>query len=308
GHAAGGRRLLARPRAALRGHLHRRRLDRAADPGRRCARGARLRAGGARSAVCDPGHAPACPGSGPPLAGRREGPPPAHTADRSPELDGLALGAGELPAGADHLPAGAGLDGGRVRDGGRAGGDPGPDRTLPPSQNNGLAELMGVPAQYALAVDMGLQLLVGLLFLVTLGPVVRGLTVLHQSVARGLLSSRYQEQQQLLRTERSRAAGRSAESAALRRLERDLHDGPQQRLVRASMDLARVESLAGTDPEKARSVLRETRVQLGLTLDDLRRLSRGIAPPVLVDRGLPAALAELAAISPIPTTVEAPEL
>ena len=182
------------------------------------------------------------------------------------------------------------------------------DRTLPPSQNNGLAELMGVPAQYALAVDMGLQLLVGLLFLVTLGPVVRGLTVLHQSVARGLLSSRYQEQQQLLRTERSRAAGRSAESAALRRLERDLHDGPQQRLVRASMDLARVESLAGTDPEKARSVLRETRVQLGLTLDDLRRLSRGIAPPVLVDRGLPAALAELAAISPIPTTVEAPEL
>src|SRR5699024_2627891 len=110
------------------------------------------------------------------------------------------------------------------------------------------------------------------------------------------------------RTERSRAAGRSAESAALRRLERDLHDGPQQRLVRASMDLARVESLAGTDPEKARSVLRETRVQLGLTLDDLRRLSRGIAPPVLVARGLPAALAELAAISPIPTTVEAPEL
>src|SRR5699024_11467581 len=123
-------------------------------------------------------------------------------------------------------------------------------------KNNGLAEMMGEPAQYALAVDMCLQLLVGLLFLVTLGPVVRGLTVLHQSVARGLLSSRYQEQQQLLRTERSRAAGRSAESAALRRLERDLHDGPQQRLVRASMDLARVESLAGTDPGKERTGLR----------------------------------------------------
>lgn len=182
------------------------------------------------------------------------------------------------------------------------------DRTLPPSQNNGLAELMGVPARFALPADMGLQFLVGLLFLITLGPVVRGLTLLHQSVARGLLSSRYEEQQRLARTEQSRAAGRSAESTALRRLERDLHDGPQQRLVRASMDLARVESLAQKDPEKAQSVLRETREQLGLTLDDLRRLSRGIAPPVLVDRGLAAALTELAAISPIPTTVEAAEL
>src|SRR5699024_9516158 len=91
-------------------------------------------------------------------------------------------------------------------------------------------------------------------------------------------------------------------------LERDLHDGPQQRLVRASMDLTRVEARAATAPKKAGLVLRETSEQLGLTLDDLRRLSRGIAPPVLVDRGLSAALTGLAAISPIPTTVEAPEL
>ncbi|ASK66722.1 histidine kinase [Brachybacterium avium] len=182
------------------------------------------------------------------------------------------------------------------------------EQVLPPSETSGLGTLMGVPEPYALPVDVGLQFLAGLLFLLTLGPVVRGLTALHRSLARGLLSSRYREQQRLLRTEQSRAAGRSAESAALRRLERDLHDGPQQRLVRASMDLARVESLAQKDPQKAQAVLRETREQLGLTLDDLRRLSRGIAPPVLVDRGLAAALTELAAISPIPTTVEAPEL
>ena len=74
------------------------------------------------------------------------------------------------------------------------------------------------------------------------------------------------------------------------------------------MDLARIESLTEKDPERAQAVLREAREQLGLTLDELRRLSRGIAPPILVDRGLPAALAELAAISPLPTTVEAPEL
>jgi signal transduction histidine kinase len=182
------------------------------------------------------------------------------------------------------------------------------EQVLPEPDMNGLAELLGVPAQYALAVDSALQVVVGLLFLLTLGPVVRGLTSLHQGVARGLLSSRYLEQQRLLRTEQSRAAGRTAESTALRRLERDLHDGPQQRLVRASMDLARIESLAQKDPEKARAVLRETREQLGLTLDDLRRLSRGIAPPILVDRGLAAALAELAAISPIPTSVECPQL
>lgn len=182
------------------------------------------------------------------------------------------------------------------------------DRVLPPADNSGLGELFGVPEASALPVDMGLQFLIGLLFLVTLNPVMRGLTALHRGVASGLLSSRYHEQQQLLRTEQSRAAGRTAESTALRRLERDLHDGPQQRLVRASMDLARVEALAVKDPTKAQAVLRETREQLGLTLDDLRRLSRGIAPPVLVDRGLAAALTELAAISPIPTAVESPDL
>ena len=74
------------------------------------------------------------------------------------------------------------------------------------------------------------------------------------------------------------------------------------------MDLARVEALAVKDPEKAQAVLRETREQLGLTLDDLRRLSRGIAPPILVDRGLAAALTELAAISPLPTSIECPAL
>ena len=170
------------------------------------------------------------------------------------------------------------------------------ENVLPPEETSGLGTLLGVPEPYALPADVLMQFLAGLFFLLTVGPVVRGLTALHQGVARGLLSSRFEEQQRLLRTEESRAAGRSAESAALRRLERDLHDGPQQRLVRASMDLARIESLAERDPERAQTVLRETREQLGLTLDELRRLSRGIAPPILVDRGLPAALAELAAI------------
>ena len=182
------------------------------------------------------------------------------------------------------------------------------ENVLPDADRSALADLLGFTGPTALAIDIALQVAVGLLFLLTVGPVVRGLTALHRGVGRGLLSSRHEEQQRLARAEESRAAGRSAESAALRRLERDLHDGPQQRLVRASMDLARIESLTEKDPERAQAVLREAREQLGLTLDELRRLSRGIAPPILVDRGLPAALAELAAISPLPTTVEAPEL
>ncbi|GAA1488405.1 sensor domain-containing protein [Brachybacterium sacelli] len=181
-------------------------------------------------------------------------------------------------------------------------------QVLPGADMNGLGELLGFTGSLAWVVDIGLQVAGGLVFLLTVGPLVRGLTSAHRAVARGLLSSRYEDQQRLLRTQESRAAGRSAESAALRRLERDLHDGPQQRLVRASMDLARVEALAASDPEKAQTVLRGTREQLGLTLDDLRRLSRGIAPPILVDRGLAAALTELAAIAPLPTTVHCPDL
>ncbi|MGP9682492.1 sensor histidine kinase [Brachybacterium sp. AOP3-A1-3] len=182
------------------------------------------------------------------------------------------------------------------------------DRTLPNSGNSGLGELMGFTGQSALAADIAVQFAAGLFFLLTVGLVMRGLGAAHAGLARGLLSSRYETQQRLLRTQESRAAGRTAESTALRRLERDLHDGPQQRLVRATMDLARAESLAADNPEKAGEVMRGAREQLGLTLDDLRRLSRGIAPPILVDRGLAAALTELAAISPVRTTIECPDL
>jgi signal transduction histidine kinase len=179
---------------------------------------------------------------------------------------------------------------------------------LPEDEMNGLGELLGFQGDTALAVDLGLQVLAGLIFLLTLGPVARGVIALHHAVGYGLLSSRFEEQQRLVRTEESRAAGRAAESESLRRLERDLHDGPQQGIVRATMDLARAERMADGDPERAQEIVRETRTLLGATLEDLRRLSRGIAPPILVDRGLPAALAERAALSPVPTSVDCPDL
>jgi hypothetical protein len=101
------------------------------------------------------------------------------------------------------------------------------------------------------------------------------------------------------------AAAVTAEAAALRRLERDIHDGPQQRLVRLAMDLGRAQHHLASRPEAAQAALADAIAQTQETLDELRALSRGIAPPILVDRGLPAALAALAARSTIPAEFDA---
>jgi len=96
-----------------------------------------------------------------------------------------------------------------------------------------------------------------------------------------------------------------AEADTRRQLERDIHDGPQQRLVRLGMDLARAKRQAIKDPQAAEGIISGAMDQTQQTLDELRRLSRGIAPPVLTDRGLSAALAEVAARSTVPVTVHA---
>ena len=89
------------------------------------------------------------------------------------------------------------------------------------------------------------------------------------------------------------------------RLERDIHDGPQQRLVRLGMDLARAKRQTSRDPRAAETILDGAIAQTREALDELRGLSRGIAPPVLVDRGLAAALAEVAVRSGVPVAVDA---
>ncbi|MEB4615802.1 sensor histidine kinase, partial [Leucobacter sp. M11] len=90
------------------------------------------------------------------------------------------------------------------------------------------------------------------------------------------------------------------ENRTLGQLERDLHDGPQQRLVRLQMDLAAAERRLSDDPAAAAQLLGEARGTAKDTLDELRALSRGFAPPILGDRGLPAALQTLAARGPMP--------
>ncbi|MGE5137091.1 MAG: sensor histidine kinase, partial [Gemmatimonadota bacterium] len=100
-------------------------------------------------------------------------------------------------------------------------------------------------------------------------------------------------------------AAMTAEAAALRRLERDIHDEPQQRLVRLAMELGRAQHHLDSRPEAARQALTDAIAQTQEALDELRALSRGIAPPILVDRGLHEALTALAARCTVPAELDA---
>ena len=147
--------------------------------------------------------------------------------------------------------------------------------------------------------------IVGVLFTVTLPFITRGLTWVHYGIARGMLSAFVSEElrQQVTGLASSRSAAVAAEGTALRRLERDIHDGPQQRLVRLQMDLAAADRQLDKDPAAARALLGEALQQSKDALDELRALSRGFAPPILLDRGLVAALESLAVRAAVPTTI-----
>ena len=157
----------------------------------------------------------------------------------------------------------------------------------------------------SLALDIVLYALLGVLMLATLPLVSRGLILLHEVIARGMLGAFASDalRQQVAAVTASRGAAISAEGHSLRRLERDIHDGPQQRLVRLQMDLAAAERQLDADPEKARGLITEAMEQSREALEELRSLSRGFAPPILLDRGLVAALESAADRSPVPVKI-----
>jgi signal transduction histidine kinase len=150
-----------------------------------------------------------------------------------------------------------------------------------------------------------LYLALGVLLLATLPFITRGLTTMHWGIARVVLGAWKSEElgQQVRDLSDARGAASSAEGHSLRRLERDIHDGPQQRLVRMQMDLAAAERQLDENPEKARTLIAEAMQQSKDALEELRSLSRGFAPPILLDRGLVAALESAATRSPVPTSV-----
>lgn len=102
----------------------------------------------------------------------------------------------------------------------------------------------------------------------------------------------------------SRTAAVSAADTERRRIERDLHDGAQQRLVALGVELGVARRLADKDPEHAVAALELAHREIKETLAELRDLVRGIHPAVLSDRGLDAALSALAGRSPVPVRVQ----
>ena len=102
---------------------------------------------------------------------------------------------------------------------------------------------------------------------------------------------------------RSRTGALDVQASELRRIERDLHDGAQARLVALSMKLGRAEERMADHPETA-ALLRQAREDAAAAIAELRDLARGIAPPVLADRGLEAAVRSLADRAGPTVTVE----
>jgi signal transduction histidine kinase len=101
---------------------------------------------------------------------------------------------------------------------------------------------------------------------------------------------------------RTRRGALDVQAQELRRIERDLHDGAQARLVALSMQLGRAEERLSDRPED-RELVRAAREEAGAAIAELRDLARGIAPPILADRGLPAALEALGSRSAVPVEV-----
>ncbi|MFJ8742354.1 sensor histidine kinase [Embleya sp. NPDC127516] len=171
----------------------------------------------------------------------------------------------------------------------------------------GLLDLMfGISSR---AADIAFNTGIGVLLLASAVPLVRALVAVQAGLARGLLTDETAALQ--VRTEQLALGRRSAvaaEAQTLRRLERDLHDGPQQRLVRLTMDLETVARRLDDDPDRARPLVAEMISQSHEALSELRALSRGIAPPILADRGLAPALTAAAARCPVPVelTTELP--
>jgi signal transduction histidine kinase len=149
--------------------------------------------------------------------------------------------------------------------------------------------------------------LLGLILLPVAARVTRGVAAADTAVARYLIGPGSQADMtvRLGELERSRAQAVGAGEAERRRIERDLHDGAQQRLVSLAMNLGRARARFADDPDGARAIVDQAHDEAKQALTELRNLVRGVHPPVLSDRGLDAAISGLAALSPVPVTVHA---
>ncbi|WP_199034344.1 sensor histidine kinase [Glycomyces salinus] len=153
------------------------------------------------------------------------------------------------------------------------------------------------PAEVAAAAVVGAALLLAL------SPLTRALTGVDRALVRGLLGP-----VTLAQRADDLAAGRSSAVASAaedrRRIERDLHDGAQARMVAVAMDVGMARSKLDSDPASAADLLALAHDESKRAIAELRDLARGIHPPALTDRGLAGALPALASLSRVPVDLE----
>ncbi|MFE1250533.1 sensor histidine kinase [Streptomyces sp. NPDC058741] len=153
------------------------------------------------------------------------------------------------------------------------------------------------------AFEVAVTALVGLLFTIATPWIVRALTMVDRLLVHGLLGpSRLASR--VVELESDRGVVVDAAAADLRRIEQDLHDGAQARLVALAMDLGLAKEKLREDPETAVRMVDEAHGEVKTALRELRDLARGIHPAVLTDRGLDAALSAVASRCTVPVQVE----
>ncbi|WP_328949983.1 sensor domain-containing protein [Streptomyces sp. NBC_00184] len=146
--------------------------------------------------------------------------------------------------------------------------------------------------------------LVGLFVLWPVLPYIsRFLTNADRGMVRGLLSPSDELERRIAELESDRGVVVDTAAADLRRIERDLHDGAQARLVALAMGLGLAKEKLTDDPEAAAKMVDEAHGEVKVALQELRDLARGIHPAVLTDRGLDAALSAIASRCTVPVTV-----
>ncbi len=163
----------------------------------------------------------------------------------------------------------------------------------------GLFEVRGTGAAFGIAA-------VGLVGLVLVAPwVTLGLAAADRFVARGLLGKPEVTElaERVTELESRRSAAVDSAEAERRRIERDLHDGAQQRLIAVAMDLGRARTQLDQDPDRAGELVSSAHEEVKAAIKELRDLVRGFHPVILEDRGLDAALSAVVARSPVPVSL-----
>ena len=177
--------------------------------------------------------------------------------------------------------------------------------------------LLTLPAWYSAVGDPGVDLgalnvdtldeawigiPVGLVVLTLAVPLTRGAGIGLALLGRTLLAP--SERRRVVELERTRAGAVDSQAAELQRIERDLHDGAQARLVALAMDLGMAQEKLDSDPVAARALVAGAHGEAKRALSELRDLSRGIYPAILTDRGLGPALSSIAARNPVEVALD----